>query len=150
MNDTPTTTPTTNDWNSEIIEHFRANQGTMHSGPFKGGQLLLLTTSGARSGRLHTNPLAYTRDGDRYVVIASKGGAPTNPDWYHNVVANPAVTIEVGPERFPATARVAEGEERDRLYAAQAAVMPGFAEYQRHTRRRIPVITLERSAAQAQ
>jgi deazaflavin-dependent oxidoreductase (nitroreductase family) len=134
---------TTNDWNTEIIEQFRANSGTMVSGPFKGAPLLLLETRGARSGQARTNPLVYTRDGDRYVVIASKGGAPTNPDWYHNVVANPEVTLEVGPKRFTARAVVADGDERDRLYAAQAALMPGFAEYQRKTTRRIPVVVLE-------
>jgi deazaflavin-dependent oxidoreductase (nitroreductase family) len=86
----------------------------------------------------------HTRDRDRYVVIASKGGAPTNPAWYHNLVANPIVTIEVGPELFKARATVAQGEERDRLFNAQAALMPGFADYQRNTTRRIPVVVLER------
>jgi deazaflavin-dependent oxidoreductase (nitroreductase family) len=133
----------TNDFNTEIIEQFRADRGTMTSGPFKGAPLLLLGTTGAKSGQPRVNPLAYTRDGDRYVVIASKGGAPTNPDWYHNVIANPEVTIEVGPDRFRARADVAEGDERERLYAAQAARMPGFAEYQRKTTREIPVLVLE-------
>jgi deazaflavin-dependent oxidoreductase (nitroreductase family) len=132
-----------NDFNSEIVEQFRANAGDMKSGPFKGAPLLLLGTTGAKSGQPRTNPLVYTRDGDRYVIIASKGGAPTNPDWFHNVVANPDVTLEVGPKRFPARAKVAEGEERERLYAAQAALMPNFAEYQRKTTRQIPVVVLE-------
>jgi deazaflavin-dependent oxidoreductase (nitroreductase family) len=136
--------PATN-FNHEIIEHFRANNGTMLSGPFAGRPLLLLTTTGARTGQPRINPLVYTRDGDHYVVIASKGGAPTNPDWYHNLAANSEVTVEVGAERFPAQARIAGGEERDRLYEAQAARMPGFAEYQRKTTRRIPVIVLHRS-----
>lgn len=136
----------TNDFNSEIIEQFRGNQGTMSSGPFKGAPLLLLGTTGARSGQPRVNPLVYTRDGDRYVVIASKGGSPTNPDWYRNVVAHPDVTVEVGPARFRARAVIAEGDERQRLYAAQAALMPGFAEYQRKTTRQIPVVVLERVA----
>src|SRR5207245_9226704 len=107
-------------FNSEIIEQFRANSGNMTSGPFKGAPLLLLSTTGARSGQPRINPLVYTRDGERYVVIASKGGAPTNPDWFHNVVANPEVTLEVGSRRFPARASVPRGDERERLYAAQA------------------------------
>jgi deazaflavin-dependent oxidoreductase (nitroreductase family) len=131
------------DFNTEIIEHFRANSGSMTSGPFKGAPLLLLTTKGAKSGQTRVNPLVYTRDGDRYVIIASKGGSPTNPDWFHNVVANPEVTLEVGPRRFAARASLAEGADRDRLYNAQAAMMPGFAEYQRKTTRRIPVVILE-------
>jgi deazaflavin-dependent oxidoreductase (nitroreductase family) len=136
---------TVNDFNREIIEQFRANKGTMVSGPFKGGPLLLLTSTGAKSRQPRVNPLAYSRDGDRFVIIASKNGAPTNPDWFHNVVAHPEVTVEVGPERFPAKATVAEGSERDRLYAAQAALMPGFAEYEKKTIRRIPVVVLERA-----
>jgi deazaflavin-dependent oxidoreductase (nitroreductase family) len=130
-------------FNQDIIDQFRANNGTMVSGMFKGAPLLLLNTTGAKSGQPRINPLAYTRDGDRYVIIASKAGAPTNPDWYYNVVANPEVTIEVGPERLPVRASVAEGAERDRLYAAQATLMPGFAEYERITTRRIPVVILE-------
>src|SRR5579859_5605481 len=133
-----------NNFNQEIVDQFRANNGTMVSGMFKGAPLLLLTTTGAKSGQTRLNPLAYTRDGERYVVIASKAGAPTNPDWYHNIVAHPEVTVEVGPDRFPARASIAEGPERDRLYAAQAALMPGFAEYQKKTTRQIPVVVLER------
>jgi deazaflavin-dependent oxidoreductase (nitroreductase family) len=135
------TTP--NNWNTEIIEQFRTNRGDMSSGPFKGRPLLLLETTGAKSGQLRLNPLVYTRDGDRYVVIASKGGAPTNPDWYHNLIANPECTVEVGPERFRARAVICVADERDRLYAAQAALMPNFAEYQRNTSRKIPVVVLE-------
>ena len=118
-------------FNAEIIEQFRANKGTMTSGMFKDAPLLLLSTTGAKSGQTRVNPLAYTRDGDRYVIIASKNGAPSNPDWYHNLIAHPDVVVEVGPERFTATASVAHGAERDRLYAAQASLMPGFAEYER-------------------
>jgi deazaflavin-dependent oxidoreductase (nitroreductase family) len=139
--------PRPENFNQDIIDQFRANNGTMIEGMFKGAPLLLLNTTGAKSGQPRINPLAYTRDGDRYVIIASKGGAPTSPDWFHNVVANPEVVVEVGPERFPARASVAEGAERDRLYAAQAALMPGFAEYEKKTTRRIPVIVLERIGA---
>lgn len=133
--------------NTDVIAQFRNNDGKIESGMFKGARLLLLTTTGAKSGQIRVNPLAFTRDGDNYVIIASKGGAPSNPDWYHNVVAHPDVKVEVstrdGTRTFAAHARVAEGAERERLFAAQAAVMPGFAEYQRKTSRQIPVIVLE-------
>jgi deazaflavin-dependent oxidoreductase (nitroreductase family) len=132
-------------FNEQLIQDLRAHGGKATSGPFVGGPLLIMTTVGARSGQLRENPLAYTRDGERYVVIASKGGAPTHPSWYHNLVANPDVTLEVLGERFPARARVAEGEEHDRLYRSQAELMPGFAEYQRRTSRKIPVVVLERT-----
>jgi deazaflavin-dependent oxidoreductase (nitroreductase family) len=140
------TTGTTqfNDFNQNLIEHFRANRGTIHEGPFRGGRLLLLTTIGRHTGTARVHPLAFTRDGDHYIVIASKGGAPTHPEWYLNLVANPEVIVEVGDERFATRASVPEGPERDRLYDAQAKVMPGFAEYQRNTTRRIPVVVLER------
>jgi len=132
-----------NDFNKTIIEDFRANGGKV-SGQFAGGTLLLLNTIGAKSKQPRTNPLAYTKDGDNYLIIASKAGAPTNPDWYYNIVANPEVTVEVGSERFQARATVPEGEERDRLYNQMATQMPGFAEYQRNTTRRIPVVVLKR------
>jgi deazaflavin-dependent oxidoreductase (nitroreductase family) len=131
------------DFNQNIIAEFRANAGKV-GGPFAGRPMLLLTTTGAKSGQPRTSPLVYTTDGDRLVVIASKGGAPTNPAWYHNLLANPEVTLEVGTERFPARATVATGQERERLFAAQAALMPGFADYQRKTTRQLPVITFER------
>ena len=131
------------DFNQNIIAEFRANEGRV-GGPFAGRPMLLLTTTGAKSGQPRTSPLVYTTDGDRLVVIASKGGAPTNPAWYHNLLANPDVTLEVGTERFPARATVATGQERERLFAAQAALMPGFADYQRKTTRQLPVITFER------
>jgi deazaflavin-dependent oxidoreductase (nitroreductase family) len=134
------------DFNSGIIEQFRTNDGQIREGMFKGAPLLLLTTTGAKSGKPTTHPLAYTRDGDDYVVIASKGGAPTNPAWFHNLVANPTVQLEVGPDTFQAKARVAQGEERERLYAAQAKMMPGFAEYQQKTTRQIPVVVFKRAA----
>ena len=130
--------------NEQLMEDFRAHGGEATSGPFVGRPLLILTTVGARSGEARENPLVYTRDGERYVVIASKGGAPTHPSWYHNLVANPEPTIEVGAETFQAKATVAEGDERNRLFAAQAALMPNFAEYQRKTSRQIPVVVLER------
>lgn len=132
-----------NDFNRRLIEEYRAN-GRVTSGPFAGGAILLLTTTGAKSGQERTNPLAYTRDGDRLVVIASKGGAPTNPDWYRNLVAHPQATVELGGERFAVRASFPQGEERQRLYDQQAAQMPGFAEYQRKTTRQIPVVVLER------
>jgi deazaflavin-dependent oxidoreductase (nitroreductase family) len=130
-------------FNERVIAEFRANGGQV-GGSFAGRPMLLLTTTGARTGRERTIPLVYTQDGDDIVVIASKGGAPTHPDWYHNLRANPLVTVEVGTERYQARARVAEGEERARLYAAQAAIMPFFAKYQQETTRQIPVIVLER------
>jgi deazaflavin-dependent oxidoreductase (nitroreductase family) len=137
------TTSNPNDFNAELIAEFRANDGKT-TGPFEHAPLLLLTTTGAKSGQPRTSPVVYTRDGDNLVVIASKGGAPSNPNWYHNVVANPEVEVELPGERFRARARVAEGTERDRLYRAQADLMPGFDEYQTKTTRVIPVIVLER------
>ncbi|HLZ24423.1 MAG TPA: nitroreductase family deazaflavin-dependent oxidoreductase [Ktedonobacterales bacterium] len=129
----------TNEYNAKLIETFRANNGAMPNG----APLLLLGTTGARSGQPRVNPLAYTRDGDRYVIIASKGGYANNPDWFHNLVANPEVTVEVGDKCFPARAIVTAGPERERLFNAQAALMPNFAEYQTKTTRKIPVIVLE-------
>ena len=133
------------DWNTGIIEEFRANAGKV-GGPFEGAPMLLLHHVGAKSGTRRVNPLVYLPDGDRYVIIASKGGAPKHPDWYHNLVANPETTIEVGTETIPVRAEVITGEERDRLYARQAADRPAFAEYQAKTKRRIPVIALTRRA----
>ncbi len=137
------------DWggfNERLIEDFRRHHGQITTGPFSGRSLLLLTTRGAKSGQERTTPLAYTRDGDRIFVIASKGGAPTNPDWYRNLRANPRVTVEDGPEGFEANARVAKGGERRRLYDLQASRMPGFKEYEKRTSREIPVIVLERAS----
>jgi len=132
------------DFNQNLIEEFRASGGKVNSGPFLGAPLLLLTTRGAKSGEERTTPLVHTRDGDRYVIIASKGGAPTNPAWYHNLKANPRLTLEVGDEKFEDAGSNVHVEERDRLYRAQAAMMPNFDEYQRNTTRRIPVVVLER------
>ncbi len=106
--------------------------------------MLLLTTTGARSGKRRTLPVGYMPDGDRLIIFATKGGLPTNPDWYHNLVAHPEVTVEVGTETFDVTAVVITGEERDRLYARQVERAPVFAEYQAKTTRQIPVIALER------
>ena len=135
--------PDMNDFNQNVINQFRANGGKVGP-PFEGAPMMLLTTTGAKSGQQRTTPLVHTKDGDDIVIIASKAGAPTNPAWYHNLVANPEVTVEVGTEKFQARARVATGEERDRLYAAQAKLMPNFAEYQQKTTRQIPVVVLKR------
>jgi deazaflavin-dependent oxidoreductase (nitroreductase family) len=130
-----------NDWNTKIIEEFRANEGKV-GGQFANTTLLLLHTTGAKSGEPRINPVAYTKDGDKYVIIASKGGAPTNPDGYYNVSANPEVSVEVGTEQFQAQAAIADEPERTRLYDQMASKYPGFAEYQQKTTRTIPVITL--------
>src|SRR5437773_1563058 len=130
------------DWNTGIIEEFRANQGKV-GGMFEGATLLLLHHKGAKTETIRVNPLAYRKDGDRFVVFASKGGTPTNPDWYHNLLANPDVTVEVGTERIPVRARIADPEERERLWEAQKRDAPGFAEYEGKTTRQIPVIILE-------
>ena len=133
-----------NNWNKNTIAEFRTNDGKV-GGPFAGRQLLLLHTIGAKSRQARVNPVAYTTDGDQLVVIASKGGAATNPDWYYNIVVNSLVTVEVGTEQFQAQARVISVEpERTRLYKKMVVVMPGFAEYQRKTTRIIPVIVLSR------
>ena len=131
------------DWNASIIEEFRTNEGRV-GGRFEGAPMLLLTTTGRKSGTKRTNPMMYLADGDRLLVFASKGGAPTNPDWYRNLVAHPQVTVEVGTETFQARATVVEGEERDRIYAEQSRRYPGFGEYQRNTTRTIPVVALVR------
>ncbi|EOD64878.1 hypothetical protein H480_29536 [Amycolatopsis vancoresmycina DSM 44592] len=133
-----------NDFNKQIVEEFRANEGRV-GGMFEGKNVLLLTTIGAKSGAERLSPLVYTRDGDRYVVAASMGGAPKNPAWYHNLVANPKVTLEVGTEKFEATATViADRAERDRLYAGMVAHAEGFADYEKNTSRLIPIVVLER------
>jgi deazaflavin-dependent oxidoreductase (nitroreductase family) len=132
-------------WNGRIIEEFRANGGRV-GGPFQGHPLLLLHHRGAKSGIERVNPLACQSLGDGgWAVFASKGGAPTNPDWFHNLLANSDATIEVGTEVVPVRARVAEGEERERIWARQKQVMPGFADYEKGTRRQIPVVILERT-----
>jgi deazaflavin-dependent oxidoreductase (nitroreductase family) len=133
-----------NDFNSNLIADLRANGGKASGGPFKGGQILILTTKGAKSGEPREQPLAYSQDDGLHVVVASKGGAPTHPAWYHNLVKHPIVTVEVEGETFKAKANVVEDdEEYERLYAQHAAIMPGFNEYRQKTSRKIPVIVLE-------
>jgi deazaflavin-dependent oxidoreductase (nitroreductase family) len=135
-----------NDFNQQIIEEFRANGGQV-GGLFEGARLLLLTTTGARSGRPHTTPLGYLPDGgERTLVIGSAGGGPNHPDWYHNVVADPRVTIEYGLFTVEARAVVLQGEERDRLFARAAEADPGWADYQAKTTRVLPVVALQQVA----
>lgn len=137
-----TTTP--NERNRGVIEEFRANQGRV-GGVWEGRPLLLLTTTGAKSGAQHTTPLMHHRDGDRLFVFASMGGAPKSPAWYHNLVASPGVTVEIEGERFKGRAVVLDSAERDRVYAVQSANFPQFAEYQTKTTRKIPVVELVRA-----
>jgi deazaflavin-dependent oxidoreductase (nitroreductase family) len=133
------------DFNQNLVNEFRANDGQV-GGQFAGSPLMILTTTGAKSGQPRTIPLVYTKDGERIVIIASKGGAPTNPDWYYNLVANPNATVELPGETFQVKAVIAQGAERDRLFNQQAELMPGFADYQRNTTRQLPVVILERLA----
>jgi deazaflavin-dependent oxidoreductase (nitroreductase family) len=133
------------DWNAAIIDEFRARGGKV-GGQFEGAPLLILHTTGAKSGQERVTPLVYQPVGDALAIFGSKGGAPTNPDWYHNVVANPKVTVEVGTETLERTARVADGDERERIWSAQKQLMPGFAEYEANTTRQIPVVILEADA----
>ena len=132
-----------NDWNAQIIAEFRKNHG-MVGGDFEGAPLLLLHTIGKRSGRPRVNPVMYLRDGERYLVFASKAGADMHPDWYRNLKAHPDVQIEIGDETIDVQADDLQGPERDRLFERQATLYPGFAEYQRKTKRVIPVIALTR------
>lgn len=132
-----------NDWNQKIIEEFRANGGKV-GGPFEGRTLLLLHTKGAKSGAERVNPVAYFAEGEKLVIIASKGGAPSNPDWFRNLVAHPQVVVEVGTEQFEAIAQPVEEPERTRLYAEMVKLMPGFGEYEQKTSRVIPVVQLTR------
>ncbi len=130
------------DWNTAIIEEFRANGGKV-GGQFEGSPLLLLHTVGARSGQQRVNPMMYRRVGDTYAVFASKAGAPTNPDWYHNLKAHPQVTAEIGTETVSLTAHVATADERAPIWAAQKDEFPGFADYESKTSREIPVVILQ-------
>lgn len=136
--------PEVNDFNQKIIDEFRSKAGRV-GGPFEGAPMLLLHTTGARSGAERVNPMMYLDLDGRRFVFASKAGAPSNPAWYHNLVANPSVSVEVGSETYSATARPVEGDERDRIYSEQARRYPGFAEYQEKTDRVIPVVELVRS-----
>lgn len=129
------------DFNSRIIEEFRENHGRVGGG-FEGAPLLLLHTTGARSGQPRINPMMYLEDGDRFLVFASKAGADTDPDWYHNLKAHPDARIEIGDRTLDVTAVEIDGPERDTLFERQAALHPGFAGYQRQTARTIPVIAL--------
>ncbi len=135
------TTP--QNWNQAIIEEFRANSGKV-GGPFAGSTLLLLHTVGAKSGQPRINPVVCVADGERLIIFASKSGAPTHPDWYHNLLAHPLVTVEVGTEVFQVQAAVTPEPERTQLYNQIAESNPGFAEYQKKTTRVIPVISLTR------
>ena len=137
----------TSEWNAfnrEVIDEFRANQGKVGGG-FADAPMILITHTGARSGKEYTSPLVYSMDGDKPVIIASKGGVPDDPQWFRNLLANPDVTVEIGTEKYRARARVAEGAERDRLFRAQADLMPNFDEYATKTTRVIPVVVIERS-----
>lgn len=136
--------PEVNNWNQQIIAQFHTLGGK--NVPGFGDNLLLLNTKGAKSGQVRVNPLAYSKDGDRYVIIASKAGAPKNPDWYHNLVKNPVTTINVGTDTIKVRATEAKGADRDRLFAAHGALMPGFLEYERKTTRKIPAIWLDKVA----
>jgi deazaflavin-dependent oxidoreductase (nitroreductase family) len=135
-----------NQFNQNLIEEFRAHDGKV-TGVFEGAPLLLLTTTGAKTGRKRTTPLVYFQDGDRIVVFGSKGGAPTHPAWYHNLVANPDVTVELPGETLEARAVTADGAERDRIWSAQKELMPGFKDYEAKTDRQIPVVVLERASS---
>lgn len=132
------------DFNAQVIAEFRANKGKV-GGYFEGANMLILHTTGAKSGRERVNPLVYAKDGDRLVVAASKGGAPTNPDWYYNLAANPNATVEVGTEQYPVRATLVTDEpERSRLYAKMVEHRSGFAEYEEQTTRKIPAVLLEK------
>ncbi|HEX4812721.1 MAG TPA: nitroreductase family deazaflavin-dependent oxidoreductase [Nonomuraea sp.] len=130
-----------NDFNTQVIEEFRANEGRV-GGMFEGSQLLLLTTTGARTGKQVTTPVMYLTDGDRYVVIASNAGADHHPAWYHNLRANPEATVEVGTGKFAVKSVAIDGEDRDRFYAGMVERAPQFADYEVRTARRIPVLAL--------
>jgi len=137
--------PEMNDFNTKIIEEFRANDGKV-GGPFEGAPVLLLHHEGAKTGTARVNPLVYLPVGEAFTIFASKAGAPTNPDWYHNLKAHPETRVEVGSDTVDVTAREALGDERRDIFARQKGLMPGFAEYEEKTKgvREIPVIVLER------
>jgi deazaflavin-dependent oxidoreductase (nitroreductase family) len=134
------------DWNEKIIEEFRANEGRV-GGPFEGAPMILIHHIGARSGTERVTPLVYfPQDDGQMVIIASKAGAPTNPDWYHNLKANPKIDVEVGTETFPVEVGEVVGEKRDEIWSRVVDAMPGFGEYQVKTDRKIPVLVLQRAA----
>ena len=133
-----------NEWNRQIIAEFRENEGRV-GGPFEGAPMVLITHKGAKTGTERTTPLMYLPNGDDIVIFASKAGAPTNPDWYHNLVANPEASAEVGTDTLTVRARVAEGAERDELWERQKTAYPQFQGYEDATDRVIPVVVLERT-----
>jgi deazaflavin-dependent oxidoreductase (nitroreductase family) len=135
---------TYNDFNRNLIKHLRENNGKAPAGPFEGRDLVILTTKGAKSGAVHESTVVYSRDGNKYVIVASKGGAPTNPSWYHNLKAHPEITVEIGGEKFKARASEAGDNDYERLYQNHAAKVPAFNEYRTKTTRHIPVMVLER------
>lgn len=130
------------DFNRKVIDEFRANEGKV-GGMFEGAPVLLLTSTGAKSGQQRTTPVVYQQDGDRLVIFASKAGAPTHPAWFHNLRANPTATVEVGNDTVEVDAVVTDGEERQRLFSRQKQLMPQFAEYEQKTTRQIPVVALQ-------
>ena len=129
------------DFNRKVIDEFRANEGKV-GGPFEGAPVLLLTSTGAKSGEQRTTPVVYQPDGERMVIFASKAGAPENPAWFHNLRANPTATVEVGTDTVEVDAVVTEGDERERLFSKQKQLMPQFADYEQKTTRQIPVVAL--------
>jgi deazaflavin-dependent oxidoreductase (nitroreductase family) len=130
------------DFNRKVIDEFRANEGKV-GGPFEGAPVLLLTSTGAKSGEQRTTPVVYQQDGERMVIFASKAGAPENPAWFHNLRANPTATVEVGPDTVDVEAVVTDGDERARLFSKQKQLMPQFADYEQKTTRQIPVVALQ-------
>jgi deazaflavin-dependent oxidoreductase (nitroreductase family) len=130
------------DFNRKVIDEFRANEGKV-GGPFEGAPVLLLTSTGAKSGEQRTTPVVYQQDGERMVIFASKAGAPENPAWFHNLRANPTATVEVGPDTVDVEAVVTDGDERERLFSKQKQLMPTFADYEQKTERQIPVVALQ-------
>ena len=130
------------DWNTKIVDEFRANGGKV-GGPFEGAPMLILHTIGAKSGDERVNPLMYQAVDGKYAIFASKGGAPTNPAWYHNLISNPEARIEIGTETKRVTAHEVKGDEREPIWETQKQRYPGFADYERKTSRTIPVLILE-------
>jgi deazaflavin-dependent oxidoreductase (nitroreductase family) len=138
-----TETPDMNEMNKQVITEFRENSGKV-GGMFEGAPMILVHHVGAKSGTERVAPLVYLGEGDRIFIFASKGGADENPAWFHNLVANPKTTVEIGEETFEVTASVVPQPERDEIYARQVAIMPGFGDYERKTKRVIPVVELTR------